>query len=285
MRGELAFVNMLEAKDIFFQYSDGYEALNGVSISVKKGEFVGLLGANGCGKTTFFMLFNGLLKPSKGKIMVKGKDIEKWRENSLYKTVGLVFQNPDDQLFAPIVYEDVSYGVTNMGLEAGEINRRVERTLKLLKMWDYRNRPVHSLSYGQKKRAAIAGILAMEPEILVLDEPTAGLDPMGVSELMNLLREIQKKLAISIVLSTHDIDLVPLYCSRVYVMEKGKIVLEGTPEQVFLNHDLIRSVNLRLPRIGHLMEILKEKDDFDFEESAITISQARKLIRGWRDSK
>lgn len=148
-----------------------------------------------------------------------------------------------------------------------------------------RNRPIHCLSYGQKKRVAIAGILVMEPEIVVLDEPMAGLDPMGVSELMHLLEEIRDKLKIAIILSTHDIDLVPLYCSRVYVMEHGRIVLEGTPRQVFSDAKTIRSTNLRLPRIGHLMEILKEKDSFPFDETAITISQARKLLKEWGSSK
>lgn len=278
-------MDVLEARNIHFKYSDGFEALKGVSIAMKKGEFVGLLGANGCGKSTFFQTFNGLLKQSEGEILINGLSIKEWKENELYKTVGLVFQNPDDQLFAPTVFEDVSYGVTNMELKSDEINHRVEKALKLLKMWEYRNKPIHNLSYGQKKRVAIAGILAMEPEILILDEPTAGLDPMGVSELMNLLKEVQKELGISVILSTHDIDLVPLYCDKVYVMEKGKILLKGTPKQVFAEADIIRNVNLRLPRIGHLMEILKDKDEFDFKEIAITISQARKVLKEWKNSK
>lgn len=278
-------MNILEARDVRFEYPDGLKALTGACITIKKGEFVGLLGANGCGKSTFFQTFNGLLKPMTGQIIIKGMNIENWDENQLYKTVGLVFQNPDDQLFAPTVFEDVSYGVTNMSLESDEINRRVEKTLKLLKMWEYRDRPIHCLSYGQKKRAAIAGILVMEPELVILDEPMAGLDPMGVSQLMNLLREIRDKLAISVLISTHDIDLVPLYCDRVYVMEKGMTVLEGSPRQVFSEVEAIRRTNLRLPRIGHLMEILREEDNFDFEETAITISQARKLLKEWGKSK
>lgn len=278
-------MNILEARDVRFEYPDGLKALTGACITIKKGEFVGLLGANGCGKSTFFQTFNGLLKPMTGQIIIKGMNIEKWDENQLYKTVGLVFQNPDDQLFAPTVFEDVSYGVTNMSLESDEINRRIEKTLKLLKMWEYKDRPIHCLSYGQKKRAAIAGILVMEPELVILDEPMAGLDPMGVSQLMNLLREIRDKLAISVLISTHDIDLVPLYCDRVYVMEKGMTVLEGSPRQVFSEVETIRRTNLRLPRIGHLMEILREEDNFDFEETAITISQARKLLKEWGKSK
>ena len=278
-------MNILEARDVQFEYPDGAKALTGAFITIKKGEFVGLLGANGCGKSTFFQTFNGLLKPMAGEIIIKGITIKKWDENQLYKTVGLVFQNPDDQLFAPTVFEDVSYGVTNMSLESDEINRRVEKTLKLLDMWEYMGRPIHCLSYGQKKRVAIAGILAMEPELIILDEPMAGLDPMGVSQLMSLLRDIRNKITLSVLISTHDIDLVPLYCDRVYVMEKGRTVLEGSPNQVFSEVDTIRRTNLRLPRIGHLIEILREEDNFEFEEAALTISQARKLLKQWGKTK
>ncbi len=272
-------MNLLEAVNVHYKYSDGCEALKGISATVNKGEIVGVLGANGCGKTTFFQTLNGLIRPTSGEILIRGVEIGKWREDELYRTVGLVFQNPDDQLFAPTVSEDVSYGPVNMGLDPGDVDGRVERTLKLLKMWDLRSRPVHCLSYGQKKRAAIAGILVMEPDLLVLDEPMAGLDPMGVSELMRLLVEVRKKLSISVIFSTHDIDLAPLYCDRVYVMEEGRMVLEGTPGQVFADAGAIRRTNLRLPRIAHLMEILKNKDRLGFRETAITISQARKSIK------
>ena len=272
-------MNVLDAINVHFKYPDGFEALKGVSITLAKGEFIALLGANGCGKTTFFQTFNGLLKPTNGKIIIKGVAIEKWKENELYKTVGLVFQNPDDQIFAPTVFEDVSYGLINMELESSKINNRVEKTLKLLGIWEYRNKPIHSLSYGQKKRVAIAGILAMEPEILVLDEPTAGLDPMGVSELMKMLKKAQKELCISVILATHDIDLIPLYCDRVYVMERSRIILEGNPETIFSQPQIIRKVNLRLPRIGHLFEILKKVDKFDFDGTALTISKARSILK------
>ncbi len=147
-----------------------------------------------------------------------------------------------------------------------------------------KDKPTHCLSFGQKKRAAIAGVLAMQPEVLVLDEPTAGLDPMGVSEIMKLLREIQKELGLSVFISTHDIDIVPLYCDYVYIMDQGKIMLEGTPQEVFDQRDIIRSVNLRLPRIGHLIEILKERDSFDLKDTAITISGARRALNNWKKS-
>jgi cobalt transport protein ATP-binding subunit len=274
-------MNVLEARDLFFEYPDGYKALNGISIVMAKGDFIGLLGPNGCGKTTLFQTFNGLLKPTAGEIFIKGMNIKQWPENELYKTVGLVFQNPDDQLFAPTVFEDVSYGLVNMGLKAVEIKSKVEKALKILKMWDDRKRPIHSLSFGQKKRVAVAGVLAMEPELLILDEPTAGLDPMGISELMKLLQQAQKDFGLSVILSTHDIDLVPLYCDRAYVMEKGQIKMEGTPQQIFAEPEAIRGVNLRMPRIGHLMEILKKEDHFDLKDTAVTIGQARQELKKW----
>lgn len=142
-----------------------------------------------------------------------------------------------------------------------------------------KSKPTHCLSHGQKKRVALAGVLVMEPEVLVLDEPTAGLDPMGVSEIMELLKEVQKELGLTIVISTHDIDIVPLYCDYAYVMSQGRIVLEGTPKEVFDHADEIRRINLRLPRIGYLMEILSKKDGFELEDTAYTISDARKAVK------
>ncbi|MCL6558399.1 MAG: ATP-binding cassette domain-containing protein [Firmicutes bacterium] len=269
---------VLEARNVSFSYPDGCEALKGVSFKIEKGEFAGLIGQNGSGKTTLLQTFNGLIKPTGGEIIIKGKNIKEWEEDRLFRVVGLVFQNPDDQLFAPTVFEDVSYGLVNMGLSKEDIAKRVEETLKLVEIWEYRKKPVHNLSYGQKKRAAIAGVLAMEPEILILDEPTAGLDPMGVSELMNLIKGIQAAKGMQVIISTHDIDIVPLYCDRIYVMDSGRIVAEGTPAQVFREAKLLRSVRLRLPRVGHLMEILKEKDGFEFEGTAVTISEARKAL-------
>ena len=276
---------ILETRNVCFQYSDGFQALKEVGIAIENGEFIGILGPNGCGKTTLFQTLNGLLRPSAGEILIKGKDIREWPESELYKTVGLVFQNPDDQLFAPTVFEDVSYGAVNMGLGTPEINARVEQALKTLNIWEYRNKPIHSLSFGQRKRVAVAGILVMKPELLILDEPTAGLDPLGISELMKLLRQAQKDLGLSVILATHEIDLIPLYCDRAYVMEKGRIIMEGTPRQIFARPEALRKSNLRMPRIGHLMEILKKEDHFDLNDTAITIAQARQELKKLQQNK
>ena len=199
----------------------------------------------------------------------------------LRSKVGIVFQDPDNQLFSASVYKDITFGLKNMGLPEEVIRQRVEKVIQATGIQDIRDKPTHFLSFGQKKRVAIAGVLAMNPEILILDEPTAGLDPQGVSELMKLLEETREKMGITILIATHDIDMVPIYCDYVYVMEKGRFLMEGTPDTVFNRKEEIRAASLRLPRIAHLMEILALKDGFSFKESANTISQARKAIRRW----
>lgn len=276
--------NILETQDLQYTYADGTFALKGVSLGIKRGQVTAILGGNGAGKSTMFLNFNGILKPSSGRILFNGKQLDYSHKGlkELRRSVGIVFQDPDNQLFSASVYQDVSFGAVNMKLSEEEVRRRVDIAMKRTGITHLKDKPTHCLSFGQKKRVAIAGVLVMEPEVLILDEPTAGLDPMGVSEIMKLLKETQKELGISVVISTHDIDIVPLYCDYAYVMDEGKIILGGTPKEVFSEKDAIRSVHLRLPRIGHLMEILKDKDDFEFNETAVTISEARKVLNDWK---
>lgn len=269
---------VLEAMDVHFSYPDGHKALHGVNFRADRGEVVALLGANGCGKTTFFQHFNGLLQPEKGEIILKGQPLKGRAADEVFRTVGLVFQDPNDQLFAATVYEDISYGPTNLGLPGNEIEKRVERAIELMGLRELQNKNIHALSYGQKKRVAIAGILALEPEIIVLDEPTAGLDPVGASRLMHLLRSVQKEIKMTVILSTHEVDIVPIYCDRVYVMNKGRICLEGSPHTVFAQAEVLRGLNLRLPRVAHLVEVLGAKDGWNIEKPGLTISQARKAL-------
>ncbi|MBM7686774.1 ATP-binding cassette domain-containing protein [Defluviitalea raffinosedens] len=279
--------NILEVKDLHYTYTEGTHALKGVTLDIKQGMTTAVLGGNGAGKSTLFLSLNGTLKPTAGKVLFKGLQLDYSRKGlrDLRKSVGIVFQDPDSQLFSASVLQDISFGPINMKLPEEEVRKRVNAAMDRIGISHLKDKPTHCLSFGQKKRVAIAGVLAMEPEVLVLDEPTAGLDPMGVSEIMKLLRKIQKDLGLSVVISTHDIDIVPLYCDYAYVMDQGRIVLEGTPKEVFAHRDEIRSVNLRLPRIGHLMEILKEKDDFEFSENANTISEARKALNDWKKRK
>jgi cobalt/nickel transport system ATP-binding protein len=164
-------------------------------------------------------------------------------------------------------------------LPEAEVKARVERVVKQTGIEGITGKPTHALSFGQKKRVAIAGVLVMEPSVIILDEPTAGLDPQGVSEILNLLQEIKEHLGITIIISTHDIDLVPLYCEDVFVMDQGRVVFGGTPQELFSHPELLREHNLRLPRINHLMNILYSKDKLEVDRAASTISQARRSIR------
>jgi cobalt/nickel transport system ATP-binding protein len=280
--------NILETKGLKFIYTDKTKALEDVNIKIKKGQTTAILGGNGAGKSTLFLCFNGILKPIEGTILYNGEPLDYSRNGlkSLRRKVGIVFQDPDNQLFSASVYQDISFGLMNMKLGEEDIRKKVDTAMERTGISHLRDKPTHSLSFGQKKRVAIAGVLAMEPEVLILDEPTAGLDPSGVSEIMKLLKSTQKELGITYMLSTHDIDIVPLYCDYAYVLSEGKVKLEGTPDQVFLNKDAIRKVNLRLPRIGHLLEILREKDGFRFsktDETAVTIAKARKALNEWKN--
>lgn len=270
---------ILEVSALTYAYPGGADVLHKVDFTVEEGETVALLGANGCGKTTLFQHFNGLLKPKSGSIILKGKNLGQWDQTEIFRRVGLVFQDPNDQLFAASVFEDVSYGPTNLRLNVEEIGQRVEQSLKQVRMWEYRGRSLHQLSYGQKKRVAIAGILAMQPEIIILDEPTAGLDPRTAAGLMRLLKSLQKEQNITIILSTHDVDLVPIYCERVYVMQDGEMLLSGTPMEVFQDPKQIREAFLRLPRVAHLWEILKNKEGLVSKENPLTIHEARLAFR------
>lgn len=273
-------MNVIETREIIYEYPDGTKALENVNFKAEDGKIVALLGPNGAGKSTLFLHFNGILKPTSGEVVVNGhpvsynkKDLMKLRQN-----VGIVFQNPDDQLFAPTVMEDVAFGPMNMGLSREEVEKRVKDALKRVGMEGFEKKPPHHLSGGQKKRVAIAGILAMDPKIMVLDEPTSGLDPKGASQIMRLLYDLNED-GMTIIISTHDVDLVPLYASTVYIISHGNIIKEGNPQTVFSDVETIRTANLRLPRIAHLMEILNKEDHVSFGKPyPLTIGEARRKI-------
>lgn len=257
---------ILETKDLKYNYPDGTEALKGISIQIHEGEMVSLMGTNGAGKSTLFLHFNGIIEPTSGTIEIEGEEL-KYNKKSLLKArskVGIVFQNPDDQLFAPTVIEDVSFGPMNMGLSEEEVKARSLDALEKVGMSDYLNKAPHHLSGGQKKRVAIAGILAMQPRIMVLDEPTSGLDPEGASKIMQLLYDLNKE-GMTIIISTHDVDLVPLYSDDVKVITDGRIIKEGNCKEVFTDHKTIKEANLRLPWIGELFEKLSNNPDVDFK--------------------
>ena len=247
--------------DLFYTYPDGTEALKGVNFKVMEGERVAVIGSNGSGKSTLFYHLNGLFSPTKGTVLINEEEITKTNLDKIRMTVGLVFQDPDDQLFAPTVWEDVAFGPRNMGLSKREVAERVNSALNMLHIADLKDKRPDNLSGGQKRLVSIAGVLAMNPEIIVLDEPTSNLDPCTSSAVMHLLVDLSRRMNIALIIATHDVDAVPQYADRIYVMHRGRFVAEGTPEAVFSNASVIRESHLRLPRIARLMEILHKEDN------------------------
>ena len=269
---------MLKVEGLRYKYPDGTNALNGVNIDVAKGEFLAILGANGSGKTTLLKHLNGLLKPTVGSIILDGKKLSEFKPNEVFRKVGMVFQDPNDQLLAPSVEEDVAFGPANLNLKYDEIMSRVMNALELVEMEKCAKKTIYSLSYGQRKRICIAGILAMEPEVLVLDEPTSGLDPDGVKSVMKLLKDLNERRGITTIIATNSVDLVPVYMTRVVIMDKGKIVKEGTPEEVFTDTKMLEDVKLELPQIAQLMEVLRNRDKLPINELPLTIEEARREL-------
>ncbi|KZX15743.1 ATP-binding cassette domain-containing protein [Methanobrevibacter filiformis] len=278
-------MKIIEAKDIVYKYPDGTKALDNINFAVEKGDMVALLGPNGAGKSTLFLHFNGILEPSSGEIDVDGEKLN-YKKKSLLRVrqfVGIVFQNPDDQLFAPTVEEDVAFGPLNIGLTQEETKKRVKDSLRKVGMEGFEKKPPHHLSGGQKKRIAIAGILAMDPKVMILDEPTSGLDPKGASKILKLLYELNAE-GMTIIISTHDVDLVPIYAKNIHVIKDGKIIKKGSPHEVFDDVSVIRKADLRLPRIAHLSEILDKQDHFKMSDSyPLTIGEARKSFMEFID--
>lgn len=261
-----------------FTYSDGTQALGRIALEVRKGEFVGILGSNGSGKTTLLKVMDGLAKDYQGRVLLDCADVRKLSPKQIYQKVGLVFQNPDDQLFAPTVFEDVAFGPLNMGFGKDEVARRVAGALHAVDMDAFAKKSIHHLSFGQKKRICIAGLLAMGHEILLLDEPTAGLDPMGEYKMMDLLTKLNREQGVTVVMATHSVDLVPLFLDRLYILSKGRIMRSGSPAEVFTAPEEMAQVKLRLPQIAELIYRLRNEDGVPFEKIPLTVGEARREI-------
>lgn len=247
-------MHIIETHKLTHIYRDGTEALKGIDFQTHRSEVVAVLGANGAGKTTFLKHLNGLLQPASGKVLIRGEEINKDNLIEVRKTVGLVFQNPDDQLFAPTVWQDVAFGPINLGLSREVVEHRVKESLEMVAMQGFGEKPPYHLSGGQKKRVAIAGILAMEPQVIILDEPTSGLDSEGEAMILEMVLKL-KAVGISVIIATHNVDLVPHLADRVYLLHHGKVVMEGTPKEVFSTNSAWES-HLRLPYVTQLMDSL-----------------------------
>lgn len=261
-------VGIVQAKDLTFEYIRRDEegnvegittAVDNVNIDIKAGDFVAVLGHNGSGKSTFAKHLNALVMPTEGTVYVDGMDT-KDAENTLKvrQTAGMVFQNPDNQIVGTLVDEEVGFGPENIGVPTEEIWERVEKSLKAVGMYKFRNASPNKLSGGQKQRVAIAGIVAMKPKCIVLDEPTAMLDPLGRKEVIHVLHELNKKEGVTIILITHYMEEV-IDADHVFVMDNGKLVMEGTPRQIFSQVDKLKELRLDVPQVTELAYELKKE--------------------------
>jgi len=268
---------MIRIEDVTYEYGSYGEAnylvaVSNVTMQVNKGEYLVILGHNGSGKSTLAKLMNGLLVPTKGDVFVNGINTkDKERIWDIRKTAGMVFQNPDNQIVATIVEEDVAFGPENLGIPPDEIRRRVDKALEIVEMSEYKKHAPHLLSGGQKQRVAIAGILAMNPECIILDEPTAMLDPVGRREIISTLRKLNSQEKKTIIHITHHMDEV-VEADRIIVMEKGRIVMEGTPKEIFCQVDKIKKLGLDVPQVTELAYELR-KEGFDVPCDVLTVEE------------
>lgn len=249
---------ILEARAVDYSYDDGTRALDQASLVVKRQEILAILGANGAGKSTLLSTLNGSFRPAAGNILLDGNPVSYSRKGlvELRSQVGLVLQDPDDQLFAATVFEDVSFGPLNLGLSVSEARTRVLEALAIMGIEALSHRPTHLLSFGQRKRVAIAGVLAMSPAVLLLDEPTAGLDPKSVDELCETLRSLAVQ-GVAVVIATHDMDIAYNWADQIAVFARGKIIMEGRAEDVFGKSSFQQDTDLRLPLIYQLSSELR----------------------------
>lgn len=251
---------IIELNNLTFKYSDGTKAINNLNLKIERGKKISFLGINGAGKSTLFLHLNGILKPTKGEILFNKvplkyshKELKKIRQK-----VGIVFQDPDIQLFSANVYQEVSFGAMNLNLEKAEVIRRVDKALQDTNVFEYKHKPTHFLSYGQKKRVSIADILVMEPEVIILDEPTSSLDPKHSAMIEELLNDINKT-GTTMLLSTHDIDFAYSWSDYIFILKNGELVGEGTPEEVFENDYWIEEGSIEKPMVFQVYEAMKHK--------------------------
>lgn len=260
-------------------------AVNDFSLEVPEGQFLAVLGHNGCGKSTVAKLINGILVPNKGKVTVEGMDTsDEEKTVDIRKTVGMVFQNPDNQIVATIVEDDVAFGPENLGVEPSEIRKAVDSALKAVGMYEFRKREPHRLSGGQKQRVAIAGVIAMNTKCIVMDEPTAMLDPQGRKEVMDTVMKLNREFGITVILITHYMDEA-VKADRVIVMDGGRIAMDGTPKEVFRNVERMKKLGLDVPQATELAYRLRKKgfklpedilDENECAEAILKVLELRK---------
>jgi energy-coupling factor transport system ATP-binding protein len=265
---------LIEAKDIYFTYPNGVEALKGVSLTIQNGEFVAIMGQNGAGKTTLVKHFNGLLKPTKGQVLVDSVDVKKVSVASLAKNVGFVFQNPDSQLFSETVEEEISFALRNFGFEKSVIEARVTWALNLLGLTDYRKTSPFMLSGGERKRVALASVLAWDPKILMLDEPTIGQDYQQKEKLRQFIMQMKTQRR-TIIIVTHDVEFVAECNPRVLLMREGKIVADGEAKTILTNTDILTQASIVPPQVA---QIFLQLPQLNLPKNVIDVYEAREIL-------
>lgn len=275
----------IKIENLSYIYDEGMpfqtKAVDNISFDIKKGEFVGLIGHTGSGKSTLIQTFNGLLKPSSGKIYVEGKDLsdKNVKKSEIRKNVGLVFQYPEYQLFEETVYKDIAFGPKNLNLSKEVIDQRVKESMAQVGL-DFETLSELSpfeLSGGQKRRVAIAGVLAMNPEVLILDEPTAGLDPMGRDEILDQIKNLNREKEVTVILVSHSMEEVANLVDRLIVLDQGKKILDGSVRDVFKEYDLLKDVGLGVPQVMELVVALNKKG-FNIPETVLNVEEAKEII-------
>ncbi len=266
-----------------YEQEQGIKALDEINLTIHENEFIGLVGHTGSGKSTLVQLMNGLIRPTIGQVIVDGIDLTKSKVSlkEIRQKIGLVFQYPEHQLFEETVYNDIAFGPRNLGLDEEEVTSRVKEALDLVGMdyLEFKDRSPFNLSGGQQRKVAIAGVLAMEPRVLILDEPSAGLDPQGREQLIELLQHLYRTYKMTIILISHRMEEIARLSSRVLVMSSGKLVLDGTPEEVYSQVKELRKLALDLPEITEILWRLKNKG-LDIQTNIFTISEAIQEITG-----
>ena len=269
--------NAIVVQNLSFRYPDKTLALQNVSFTIKSGECVGLIGPNGAGKSTLFQVLMGFLEPTQGTIEILHQDLNKKTKKQIRKKVGLVFQDPNDQLFSPTLWEDIAFGPFNLGYDRDEINRRVEKTLENLGLAALRNKAPHYLSFGEKKKAALATILSMDPEIIFLDEPFSNLDPESYTDILQIVQAYRKK-GLTIILATHDVDVLPDLVDRCILLDQGELIAERTARDMLTDYDLLSHHKMRMPLLGLLFYNLKKRNIIQDPQLPLTLEQAESLV-------
>lgn len=265
-------MDLISVDNLSYRYKDGTIALHNISLKIPGKSKIALLGPNGAGKSTLLLHFNGINRAQSGEVQVLGQVIEKGNEKWVRSKVGFVFQDPDDQIFSPTVWDDVAFGPKNLGLSGSELEARVHTSLQAVGMEAYAQKPPHNLSYGQKKRVAIAGVLAMEPEVIILDEPVAFLDPSGKEDLFNILDNLNAR-GTSIIVATHDVNLAAQWADELIILKQGQILAQGLPS-LLTDKELIKQANLTLPIVSQIFDNLPGWD----KPLPLTVNEVREII-------